>query len=379
MRKIAVLTGKRGGYGAMKPMLRLLRDDPNIALRLYATDQHTRGKFGQTLREISEEFNVHSIPWGEAASENPVEKRALEMGVFLGLFSDTLKLTAPDVLVLYGDRSEVLMAAIAATMHNIPIAHLQGGDESGSHDNVFRKSISALASLHFVSTTAARRRLSGIVPEDSRFIYTVGDHHIDNIIARDYHSEEVVRTELRLQYGFPIGVVLFHPDTYEPAEAHHQAENLFNACKHFEQMQYIIVYPCSDPGHEAIFEIIEKVSASTPGFHRVFPNLTQPMFHGLMAIADVIIGNSSCGIIEAPYFDLPAVNVGRRQEGRLRSNNVVDVAPTFEAIRGGIYKALSMRGQKFDRPFGNGYAGEETVKVLKETKLGVALLRNRGR
>src|ERR1700689_768677 len=215
-RKIMVLTGKRGGFGAMKPMLRLLRDDPAFELQLVVTDQHVSERFGRTVQEIETEFPVAAAVDMDQKDDKP-ESRARALGICLQGMADTLARLKPDLCVPYGDRGEVLAAATAATALNIPIAHIQGGDISGSQDEIIRHAVTKLSHLHFPSTEESAERIRRMGEEDWR-IHVVGDNHIDLIAAGEYAQPAEVMRELGLDLTHPVIVVLQHSETTAPGE-----------------------------------------------------------------------------------------------------------------------------------------------------------------
>ena len=309
-----VLTGKRGGYGAMKPMLRLMQSDPAVSLQLVVTDQHLSDRFGRTVQEIREEFEIAAEVDMQQVDDTP-ESRAIALGVCQQGIARALTRLRSDICVLYGDRGEVLSAAVAATTMNIPIAHLQGGDVSGSIDDIMRHAVTKLSHLHFASTDASAGRIRSMGEEAWR-VRVVGDNHIDAIVAGEYRTPQEVADELDLNLERPIVVVLQHSETTQSEAAYVQMIETLIAVRDFGE-QTVVIHPCSDAGYEGIVRAIEEI-ALPPQF-RVRINLDAPIFWGLLAAASVLVGNSSAGLIETPTFRLPAVNVGRRQIGRRKS------------------------------------------------------------
>jgi UDP-N-acetylglucosamine 2-epimerase (non-hydrolysing)/GDP/UDP-N,N'-diacetylbacillosamine 2-epimerase (hydrolysing) len=373
-RKIFVLTGKRGGFGAMKPMLRLLRDDPEVELQLVVTDQHVSERFGKTITEVQQEFSIAAAVDMEQQGDTPVD-RARALGVCLTRMSDVLNELKPDACVLYGDRGEVLATAVAATSLGIPIAHLQGGDVSGSVDEQVRHAVTKLAQLHFPSTEESGQRIRNMGEEPWR-VHVVGDNHIDLIVAGQYASREEVARVLDLDPAKPVVVVLQHSETTAPDESYDQmVETLVPVCE--LGMQTVVVHPCSDVGYGGVIRAIEELAVGNQ--FRVRVNLDAPIFWGLLAMASVFVGNSSAGIVETPTFRLPTVNVGRRQEGRLHAENVLHVPHERAAIRAALETALKdqafrARAAACSQPYGDGRAGERIVKVLKEVPLDKRLM-----
>jgi len=368
-----VLTGKRGGFGAMKPMLRLMQSDPEVELQLVVTDQHVSDRFGRTEREVRQEFDIAAAVDMRQADASP-ESRACALGRCLEGIARALASLRPDICVLYGDRGEVLTTAIAATTLNIPIAHLQGGDVSGSLDDPMRHAVTKLAHLHFPSTEASADRIRAMGEEPWR-IHIVGDSHIDPIAAKEYSPPDEVARELDLDSSKPTVVVLQHSETTAPASSYDQMVETLSAVRDLGH-QALVIYPCSDAGYDGIIRAIDEI-ARPPQF-RVRVNLDAPKFWGLLGFASVLVGNSSAGLIETPNFLLPAVNIGRRQIGRLCAENVLHVDHDRNAIRSAIETALSNSFRAVaatcSQLFGDGQAGRRVFEVLRDVPLDRRLL-----
>lgn len=376
-RHIAVLTGKRGGYGAMKPLLRGIMEDPSLRLSLIVTDQHVNPRFGATMSEVARDFSIAAAVDMEQADGTPLA-RATALGVCLQRMPSVLAELKPDLLLLYGDRGEVLATAIAAIHLGIPIGHLQGGDVSGNVDELMRHAMTKLSHLHFPSTQASAERILRMGEESWR-VHIVGDNHVDPIVAGDYSDPKLVRS----RYGIaddehPI-IVLQHPETTRARDHHADMREILSAVLE-RRRRTLIVYPCSDQGYDGIVRAIEERSGM-PGvtIHR---NIDAPDFWGLMAIAGVMVGNSSAGLIETPYFKLPAINVGERQLGRAHARNVLHVPATREAVSQALATALDDRDfgkqvQQCERPFGDGQAWKRVVECVRSVEVGAGLLNKR--
>lgn len=374
LRKIFVLTGKRGGFGAMKPMLRILRDDPRFSLQLVVTDQHVSAKFGNTIAEVERDFAVAAAVDMEQRGDSALA-RAQALGVCARKMADVLAELAPDVCVLYGDRGEVLATAMAATILGIPIAHLQGGDVSGSLDEQMRHAVTKLAHLHFPATTESGERIRRMGEEEWR-VHVVGDNHIDLIIAGEYADRATVATELGLDFDRPVVVVLQHSETTAPHAAYDQMIETLAAVRDSGH-QAVLVHPCSDQGYEGVLQAIGEL-ALEPQF-RVRVNLDAPLFWGLLANASVLVGNSSAGLIETPSFRLPAINVGRRQENRLHADNVIHAGHDRAEIATALDTAINDAGFRqhvaaCSQPFGDGQAGKRIAEILGSIPLDQRLM-----
>ncbi len=380
-RKICVFSGKRGGFGAFVPMMRLIEDDSRLELQILLGDMHTSRKFGSTEKEVKTLFpraKIAFIRMGTGRDDTPVV-RAENLGVCLMKTARVLQELKPDIVLVHGDRGEHLMVAFAALNLGIPVAHTQGGDVSGNIDDIQRHMITKLAHLHFPETKDAAERLIRMGEEPSR-IRIAGSTYIDRIRKKMYTSEGHAREKYGLGRNEEYFIIIFHPDTYLSREENYRAaKNVFNAVKTFG-LRSILVYPCSDPGYEGVIRAI-KEKEDTPHF-LVFRNIQNLDFLGLMSGAKALIGNSSSALVEAPYFKLPAVNVGKRQDGRPREENVVDADDVLSDIRKKIQFALTNKKfrsglESCGYRLGNGRAGEKIVSVLKTIPLGRGLLRKR--
>ncbi|MDC1047406.1 UDP-N-acetylglucosamine 2-epimerase [Alphaproteobacteria bacterium] len=320
MISIAVLTGKRGGYGAMRPMLKIFEKSKIIDLYIIATDQHLNKKFGFTINEIKKDFKkIIEVPIFQKSDSDLSRSTALGNCV-IGLSKKLVEIN-PDYLMLYGDRGEVLAAALVSTHLKIPIAHMQGGDISGNIDDGIRHAVSKLSHLHFVSNKNSFNRLRKMGEERWR-IKNVGDSHIDPILTRN----KIVTKNFMKKYNItndnkPI-IALLHPETIRKRDTFRDAKLMLECIKLYNR-HTIIIYPCTDNGYEKIINAIKCFK--NVNFFKVYKNIDSADFIKLLSISSLLIGNSSSGIIEAEYFNLPVINIGKRQLNRIRNKNVIDV------------------------------------------------------
>jgi GDP/UDP-N,N'-diacetylbacillosamine 2-epimerase (hydrolysing) len=375
-RKICMLTGKRGGMGALFTVLECGYADPDLQIDVIATDMHVSDKFGKTIRELKKYVTKpHAVPLDQANDSPLARIRALSKGMSgIGEVLDSLR---PDLFLVLGDRGEVLAAVIAALHLGIPVAHIQGGDISGNVDELMRHAITKLSHIHFPATEDSAERIRKM-GEDPWRIHVVGDPHIDFIVQRRFTPGSTVRDK----YGIgtePFLIVLLHPETDDIAGNRSLADSVLDAAAR-SGLKTLVVYPCSDPGYQGILDAIAQFERR-PGF-TVFPNVEAVDFWGLLSEAAALIGNSSAGLIEAPYFDLPVVNVGRRQTGRIRSANVIDCTGTAGSVKSALEKALAPEFREElkanpDQKFGDGRAGEKIIRILKTVSLNSTLLNKR--
>lgn len=380
-RKICVFSGKRGGFGAFVPLMREIADDSSLELQILLGDMHASRKFGSTANEVKDFFPKSKITLtdiGSGRGDTPVI-RAENLGVCLAKAARILKKLSPDIVLVHGDRGEHLMVAFAAQNLGIPVAHTQGGDISGNIDDIIRHAITKLAHLHFPETQESAERILKMGEEPWR-VRVVGSTYVDRIKNGEYTLAQTAREKYGLGRDEKYLIVLFHPDTYLSRQENYRvAKNVMDAVHSFG-VNSVVVYPCSDPGYEGVIKAIQERRA--PIRFRVFKNIPNFDFLGLMSEASVFIGNSSSAIIEAPYFKLPAVNVGKRQEGRARERNVVDADYTVSDIKKKIKYALTDRSFRASLAscgyrLGDGTAGKKIVSVLQSVPLDGALLKKR--
>lgn len=377
MRRICVWSGKRGGFGALAPTMESIAQHPDLELLLVVTDQHLYDQFGKTVTEVENQFPIAArIDMAQGGDSNADRARAI--GHCVEKSVGVIQELAPDILLIIGDRGEVLAASIVAHNMRIAIAHIQGGDVSGSLDEPVRHAITKLSHIHFPATQTSADRIISMGEEPWR-VHVVGDPHLDPILIGNMTPEAELRARYDLPAGAPFLLVLQHSDSTVPDESSAQMKETVAAVSSFN-LRTLFVYPCSDQGYEGIISQIE--AAGAPPTITVHKNIPAPDFAGLQKIAACLIGNSSAGLIEAPYFGLPAINVGLRQIGREYCGNVIHVPYEWTAIADAIHKSLNDHGfhlalQNLRPPFGDGRAFDRMTKVMLDVELDEKLLNKR--
>jgi len=378
-RSIGVVTVARSDYGHLTPVLEAIAADSNLDLRLYVAGAHLAARYGETVREIEKDgwpitARVATVvdddsPRGVAA----MTARAVEG--FGTAFADD----RPDILVVLGDRYEMLAAATAALPFALPVAHVHGGEETeGAIDNQIRHAITKLAHLHFASASAHAERIAAMGEARWR-IHVVGAPGLDRFRGQQPMSRAELAAALELPAAERWVIVTFHPATLEPEHAAAHVRELLAALVTLDAWA-VITYPGADTEGQAIIAELQEFAARAPRA-RLVTHLGEPMYLSLVHHADAMLGNSSSGIIEAPSFALPVVNVGTRQAGRLRASNVIDVVPERTAVAAALARALapafraSLRGAV--NPYGDGHAAARIVEVLRTVALDAALVRKR--
>jgi UDP-hydrolysing UDP-N-acetyl-D-glucosamine 2-epimerase len=375
VRSIGIVTVARSDYGIYRPVLRALEARGDARVILFAGGMHLELRFGDTAADIEGDgFEIDE----RVAFLGPDDSGlgvASSIGRGVAEFAAAFARRTPDLLVVLGDRFEMLAAAVAALPLRIPVAHIHGGElTEGAIDDAIRHAITKFSHLHFVSAEPHARRVRQLGEEPWRVVVS-GAPALDAL--REFTP--LPDGELRRRHGLaerPGLLVTFHPETLQPgATTDHAAEVL--AAVESSDLRSVVTYPNADAGHARFIELVEEASARNERISLV-RNLGAESYYTLMARADAMVGNSSSGLIEAPSLRLPVVNVGERQRGRLRAANVIDVPPDRESIAEGIARATSPAFRAgladLENPYGDGHAAERIVERLLEVPLDDSLL-----
>lgn len=381
VRKIAVVTGTRAEYGILKPLLRKIEKSSDLELNLIVTGLHLLKKYGLTIKEIEKDgFEIAGIVEMYDDDEEDITYHGKALAKGIAGFTSLLSKLKPDIVVVLGDRLEPLAATLAVATLRIPIAHIHGGDktDSGHIDESIRHSITRFANIHFTATTEHTKRLIKMGEEPWR-VFEVGALGLDSIVNQEPISKEILSKKLGIDFNKKIIIVVFHPVHLEKELAGIQMHEILDAIKELK-MQTVIIYPNNDAGSRDIIKEIEKCR-DIP-FIKIFPNLFHLDYISLLKYADVLVGNSSSGIIEAPSLKLPVVNIGSRNLGREHADNVifVDVKKDdiIKAIKVALYdKKFKEIVEQCANPYGDGKAAERIVKVLSEINIDKRLLQKR--
>ena len=370
-KKIAVITGTRAEYGLLRGIMKRIRKSQSLDLQVIVTGTHVSKDFGHTLDEIvADGFKVDSKVRILSADDSGFGM-AMSLGIAVRKISRSLAKMHPSILVMLGDRLEVLAAALASTYMNVPIAHIHGGDVSGSVDQSVRYAISKLSHIHFVATTGAAARLKAI-GEDRKRIFVVGAPGLDEIVERSYTAADVLEKKYGVDVKRPLVILLQHPVVTEEKQAAWQITQTLKALEDL-RIQSIIIYPNVDSGGRSMIRTV-KQQCRRYGFLKSMPSIPRSDFLGLMSIADVMIGNSSSAIIESSLFKLPVINIGTRQVGRERAGNVIDVDHDRQTIKYAIKKALEDKQflhkvRTAKNPYGGGRSSEAITRILQQVNL----------
>jgi len=364
-RKICVVTGTRAEYGLLYWLLQGIKSDPDLVLQIVVTGMHLSPEFGLTYKVIEEDgFKIDYKVEMLLSSDTPVGI-AKSMGLGVIGFADAYSQLKPDLVVLLGDRFELLSAAQAALVAKIPLAHIAGGDiTEGAFDEAIRHSITKMSHLHFVTNEISANRVRQM-GENPDHIFTVGSPGLDYIKK----AKLLNRTDLQKTLAFPFKnknlLITFHPVTLEKSSSADHFQELLNAIHSVgDDMGLIFTLPNADTEGRQFIAMLKKFVESHPNA-KAFTSLGQQLYLSTMANIDAVVGNSSSGLYEAPSFRIPTVNIGDRQKGRLKATSIIDCKPEAEAIRKSIEKALDEDYSDTVNPYGDGNSSVKILSILK--------------
>lgn len=372
MKKVTVFTGTRAEYGLLYWLIRDIQSDPDLTLQLLVSGMHLSPEFGLTYKKIEEDgFEIDEKVEILLSSDSAVGT-AKSMGLGVIGFTDALDRLKPDVLVILGDRFEALAAAQTAMIMRIPIMHLHGGEiTEGAYDDAIRHAITKLSYLHCTSTDEYRQRVIQLGEEPDR-IRNVGAIGLDHLKRSTFLSVEELGESLEFTLTQPFFVVTYHPVTLgeEPPEESFQA--LLDALEQFPDYQVILTYPNADDGGRRIIPMLEAYASNSSKRVLAIKSLGQQRYLSAVKHSSVVIGNSSSGIIEVPAFDVPTVDIGMRQKGRIAAKSVLHAEPQKNSIIETIGRALSgsykTEDEKVVNPYGQGDASRLILDMIKSTE-----------
>lgn len=370
MRRICYISGTRADFGLMRSTLQTIRDHPGLDLSVIATGMHLSPTYGNTVEEIGAAGLRIAARVPAPLEPATGATMARNIGLMLGAFTDTLESERPDVVLLLGDRGEMLAGALAGIHLNIPVAHIHGGERSGTVDEPVRHAVSKLSHLHFTATREARERLVRM-GENPAHIHVTGAPGLDGLTDGDLPDRSDVARLHGLDPDRPFALMVYHPVLQEAATAADDARALLTTLTG-AGVQVLALMPNADAGSDGVRAVLTEAKGR-PGV-TVRTHLARPAFIAAMARADLMVGNSSAGIIEAASFGTPVLNVGPRQNLRERNANVTDVAAEPGALAEGVAGLLARGRFPLQNVYGDGRAGERIAGLLAATPLDAALL-----
>ena len=358
-KKIVFLTSTRADYGKLKSIIIKLQNNSKYITRVFVTGMHNMDFYGKTIGEIKKDKikNLYVFKNQDLSST----MNQMLINTITG-FSDFLKKEKPDLVILHGDRVEPLGCAISALLGNVKIAHVEGGEVSGTVDEILRHAISKLSHTHFASNQTAKKRLLQM-GEDKKSVFVVGSPDVDLILSKKLPDIQAVKKRYGIKYD-KYSISILHPVTTNLSNIKAEAKLYFEALKDSKR-NYVITYPNNDLGSDYIFNEIKKLKKNTK--FTVIPSLRFEFFLTLLKNSSFIIGNSSCGIMEAPYYGIPTINIGDTQKNRFGSKSLLNINFNKNDINRTINSTENKKFLKFNF-FGKGNSANKIEKIISSKK-----------
>ncbi len=367
MRKICIVTGTRADWGLLSGIAKALDARSDVKLQIVATNMHLSEQYGGTYREI-ERDGLHidyRVPM--PVDNDSAHGTVTAMSECMRGMADAFDALRPDLLLILGDRYEMLATASAALIYRIPIAHIAGGTISeGAYDDSIRHSITKMSLIHLTETEECRRRVVQLGEDPSR-VFNVGAIGIYNITHTDYMSRDELEAELHTSIPDKTILITFHPATLDSMPPRRQCENLLAALDRHSDYKVIFTYPNNDTDGKVIIELIKAYANKHPERVAVFPSLGQRRYLSVLQYVRAVAGNSSSGIVEVPSMKIPTLDIGIRQRGRLAADSVTHCGVSTEEISAGLDEVLSDAAQAKARTAKNPYEQPDTLGKIVDT------------
>lgn len=370
-RKIAVITGTRAEYGLLSNVLRLLKEDEEFDLQLIVTGMHLSPEYGYTYKEIETDgFKIDKKIEILLSSDSSIGV-SKSMGLAQISFAEAYDELQPDLILVLGDRYEILSAVTAAMIARIPVAHLNGGEKTeGAIDESIRHSLTKMSHLHFTATDEYSKRVIQLGENPNR-VFNVGEVGLDNISILDLMTKSEFEESINFKLDKKCIIVTFHPVTLEKGQSVKQFQELLNAIDQLKDTTVIITHSNSDMEGREIIKLINEYVSQHPDKAVAFPSLGYRRYLSSLQFVDAVVGNSSSGIVEAPSFKTATINIGNRQKGRIQSKSVINTNPDSKSILAAFDKLYSESFQSqlkdVTNPYGQGSSSSKLIQVLKET------------
>lgn len=364
MRKVCVVTGTRAEYGLLSRLMWLIRADHDLTLQIIATNMHLSPEFGLTYKEIEADgFTIDKkVPMHKLAdTSNGIVK---SMAVELSGIADAYEELRPDLIVLLGDRYEMLIAATAALVYNIPIAHIHGGEiTEGAFDDAIRHAITKMSHLHFTSTEEYRRRVIQLGEQPDR-VFNVGSLGVENIKKMTLMSKDEIEKSLGFELNKKTVIATYHPVTLTKGNNRIEMDEFLTALDEEKNIRVLFTMPNSDTEGTYISERISEFTTRNRERAIAFTSLGMKRYLSVIKHVAAVIGNSSSGIIEAPSLGIPTLNIGDRQKGRVTCDSIISCYSDKDSIRKGLKKVLSEEMAEIAKEVRNPYEKENTAQSI---------------
>ncbi|MBU0923698.1 UDP-N-acetylglucosamine 2-epimerase (hydrolyzing) [bacterium] len=356
-KKIVFLTGTRADFGKIKSLIKITQESDIFDVHIFVTGMHMISKYGKTIIEIEKSGFKNIYPF---INHDDIIHMDRNLAKTIEGFSHYIGEIKPNLIIVHGDRIEAMAGAIVGSLNNVLVAHIEGGELSGTIDELIRHSISKLSHIHLTSNEEAKKRLIQMGEEESS-VFTIGSPDLDVMNSKKLPSLDFVKNYYEISFD-KYAILMFHPVTTEVDKIKEQVKTLVDSILE-SNMNYIIIYPNNDLGSNIILDEYERFKNSKR--IKIFPSLRFEYFLVLLKNAKFIIGNSSAGIREAPYYEIPTINIGNRQKNRSLSKNILNIDFEKVLILNGIEKVLTLGKMKKDIDFGDGNSDKKFLKLLK--------------
>lgn len=371
MRKICVITGTRAEYGLLSRLMRMIQDDADTQLQIVATNMHLSPKFGNTYQEIENDgFTIdYKVPIIDEDAPDTAATTAKSMAKAIAGFADAYETLRPDLLVILGDRYEMLAAASAALLFRIPIAHLYGGEiTEGAYDDAIRHCITKMSHLHFTSTNEYRNRVIQL-GEQPEHVFYVGAIGVENAKMVPLMSQAEIEANLGFKLDQKTVLATYHPVTNDV----NNVDDFFKALEEAENLRILFTMPNSDTGGQIIVDKINQFVVRHPDRSIAFKSLGMKRYLSVLQYVGAVIGNSSSGLGEVPSFHIPTLNIGSRQQGRMAGESIVHCAADYNSIKIGLHEIFSsevrQRAALVANPYEKACTAQNIFEVIKNHPL----------
>lgn len=368
-RKICVVTGSRAEYGILRYLMAAIKADPELQLQVIATNQHLSKLQGETYKEIERDGFAIDYKVYMADDEAPDNANSTAKSISRGVsgFADAFDALHPDLLLILGDRYEMLAVASTALIYKIPIAHLHGGEiTEGAFDDAIRHAISKMSHLHFTSTEAYRNRVIQLGERPER-VFNVGALGVENVVKNDFMSKEDIESSLNFKLTDKCFLCTYHPVTLSNMSSEVQVLNLLEVLDSYKDYHIIFTYSNSDTNSQIIIKRIQEYVDKNADRCMFIPSLGQRRYFSVLKHMAAVLGNSSSGIIEVPSFGIPTLDIGDRQKGRIAADSVIHCGYMVEEIKEGLDKVVNLSNSSNLSNLSNPYYKEGTCAAILQT------------
>lgn len=378
MRKICVITGTRANYGRLKTVMNAILEHPELELKLIVTGMHLIPEFGYTVTEIEKDGYTIDARVDMHLSNDTGAGMCKSLGLGLIGMTQAIESIQPDMILILGDRDEDLAGAIIGAHMNIPVAHIHGGEVTGTIDESIRHATTKFSHIHFAATLGSKERLLKL-GEVEEYVFNVGSPGLDAILNREYNTRDQVFNKFNLDNSRKLIIVAQHPVTTQKQRAAQQMRQTMEAIKELGE-QTILIYPNADAGGREMIDVIKEYE--NLDFISTYRNINFEDYLGLLKYADAMVGNSSSGIMEAPSYYLPVVNLGTRQDGREQASNILNIEHDKQLIKEAIEKCLYdkhfiQQVNECINPYGDGNTGARIANILAEIEINNRLIQKK--